>query len=118
MVASQLVRSIVQDSNQVAQGDKRGMDGFLPTEHGWPAPIREARANGLLSATTRHKPVPVDNAVSAPKKGLPLPVLDPQWDHITSLCAHAGLTGVLQGNLLGAAEHTRDSRGHPTILKP
>jgi amidase len=38
----------------------------------------------------------------APKKGLPLPVLDPLRDRITCLCAHGGLTGVPQVNLPGA----------------
>jgi amidase len=38
----------------------------------------------------------------APKKGLPLPVLDPLRDRITCLCAQGGLTGVPQVNLPGA----------------
>jgi amidase len=38
----------------------------------------------------------------APRKGLPLPVLDPLRDRITCLCAHGGLTGVPQVNLPGA----------------
>jgi amidase len=38
----------------------------------------------------------------APKKGLPLPVLDPLRDRITCLCAHGGLTGVPQISLPGA----------------
>jgi amidase len=39
----------------------------------------------------------------APKKGLPLPVLDPLRDRITCLTAHGGLTGVPQVNLPGAS---------------
>jgi amidase len=39
---------------------------------------------------------------SAPKKGLPLPLLDPLRDRITCLCAQGGLTGVPQVNLPGA----------------
>jgi amidase len=38
----------------------------------------------------------------APKKGLPLPVLEPLRDRITCLCAQGGLTGVPQVNLPGA----------------
>ena len=38
----------------------------------------------------------------APRKGLPLPMLDPLRDRITCLCAHGGLTGVPQVNLPGA----------------
>lgn len=38
----------------------------------------------------------------APRKGLPLTVLDPLRDRITCLCAHGGLTGVPQVNLPGA----------------
>jgi amidase len=38
----------------------------------------------------------------APRKGLPLPVLDPLRDRITCLCAQGGLTGVPQVNLPGA----------------
>jgi amidase len=38
----------------------------------------------------------------APKRGLPLPVLDPLRDRITCLCAQGGLTGVPQVNLPGA----------------
>jgi amidase len=38
----------------------------------------------------------------APKKGLPLPVLDPLRHRITCLCAQGGLTGVPQVNLPGA----------------
>ena len=38
----------------------------------------------------------------APRKGLPLPMLEPLRDRITCLCAHGGLTGVPQVNLPGA----------------
>jgi amidase len=38
----------------------------------------------------------------APKRGLPLPVLDPLRDRITCLCAHGGLAGHPQVNLPGA----------------
>jgi len=38
----------------------------------------------------------------APKKGLPLPVVEPLRARITCLCAHGGLTGVPQVNLPGA----------------
>ncbi len=38
----------------------------------------------------------------APKRGLPLPALDPSRDRITCLCAQGGLTGVPQVNLPGA----------------
>ncbi|MBS0642053.1 MAG: amidase [Proteobacteria bacterium] len=38
----------------------------------------------------------------APKRGLPLPELDPLRDRITCLCAQGGLTGVPQVNLPGA----------------
>jgi amidase len=38
----------------------------------------------------------------APRKGLPLPVLDPLRDRITCLCAQGGLTGMPQVNLPGA----------------
>jgi amidase len=38
----------------------------------------------------------------APRKGLPLPVLDPLRDRITCLCAQGGLTGVPQVNIPGA----------------
>ena len=38
----------------------------------------------------------------APKRGLPLPVLDPLRDRISCLCAQGGLTGVPQVNLPGA----------------
>jgi amidase len=38
----------------------------------------------------------------APKKGLPLPMLEPLRDRITCLCAQGGLTGVPQVNLPGA----------------
>ncbi len=38
----------------------------------------------------------------APKKGLPLSVLDPLRDRITCLCAHGGLTGVPQVSLPGS----------------
>jgi amidase len=39
----------------------------------------------------------------APKKGLPLSVLDPLRDRITCLCAQGGLTGVPQVSLPGAS---------------
>jgi amidase len=38
----------------------------------------------------------------APRKGLPLPVLDPLRDRISCLCSHGGLTGVPQVSLPGA----------------
>jgi len=38
----------------------------------------------------------------APKRGLPLPVLDPLRDRITCLCAQGGLAGMPQVNLPGA----------------
>ncbi|MFL5256560.1 MAG: amidase [Rhodopila sp.] len=38
----------------------------------------------------------------APKRGLPLPALDPLRDRITCLCAQGGLTGVPQVSLPGA----------------
>jgi amidase len=38
----------------------------------------------------------------APKRGLPLPVLDPLRDRITCLCAHGGLTGMPQVSLPGS----------------
>jgi amidase len=39
----------------------------------------------------------------APKRGLPLPVLDPLRDRITCLCAHGGLTGMPQVSLPGSS---------------
>ena len=38
----------------------------------------------------------------APRRGLPLPVLDPLRDRISCLCSHGGLTGVPQVSLPGA----------------
>src|SRR3954454_6409671 len=72
-------------------------------EHGWAALMRqEARgrmAYLLPPGTILCLPT---TPFPAPKKGLPLPVLDPLRNRITCLCAQGGLTGVPQVNLPGA----------------
>jgi len=72
-------------------------------EHSWAALMRqEARgrmAYLLPPGTILCLPT---TPFPAPKKGLPLPVLDPFQDRITCLCAQGGLTGVRQVNLPGA----------------
>jgi amidase len=72
-------------------------------ERGWAALMRQearGRMAYLLPAGTilcmPTTPFP------APRKGLPLPMLEPLRDRITCLCAHGGLTGVPQVNLPGA----------------
>jgi amidase len=74
-----------------------------PSEQSWAALMRQearGRMAYLLPAGTilclPTTPFP------APKRGLPLPVLDPLRDRITCLCAQGGLTGVPQVNLPGA----------------
>ena len=72
-------------------------------EHSWAALMRqEARgriAYLLPPGTILCLPT---TPFPAPKKGLPLSVLDPLRDRITCLCAQGGLTGVPQVNLPGA----------------
>jgi amidase len=72
-------------------------------EHSWAALMRqEARgrmAYLLPPGTILCLPT---TPFPAPKKGLPLPVLDPLRDRITCLCAQGGLTGVPQVSLPGA----------------
>jgi amidase len=72
-------------------------------EHSWAALMRqEARGRmayllppgAILCLPTTPFP--------APKKGLPLPVLDSLRDRITCLCAQGGLTGIPQVSLPGA----------------
>src|SRR4051812_42538215 len=73
------------------------------TERAWAALMRqEARgrmAHLLPPGTILCLPT---TPFPAPKRGLPLPVLDPLRDRITCLCAQGGLTGVPQVNLPGA----------------
>jgi len=74
-----------------------------PSERSWAALMRqEARgrmAYLLPPGTILCLPT---TPFPAPRKGLPLPVLDPLRDRITCLCAQGGLTGVPQVNLPGA----------------
>jgi len=74
-----------------------------PSERSWAALMRqEARgrmAYLLPPGTILCLPT---TPFPAPKKGLPLPTLDPLRDRITCLCAQGGLTGVPQVSLPGA----------------
>jgi amidase len=79
------------------------LGGLIPaSERAWAALVREearGRMRQLLPAGTilclPTTPFP------APLCGQPIPVLEPLRDRITALCAHGGLTGVLQVSLPG-----------------
>ena len=86
----------------VARGLVAGSQ-IAASERGWAALMRqEARgrmAYLLPPGTILCMPT---TPFPAPRKGLPLPMLEPLRDRITCLCAHGGLTGVPQVNLPGA----------------
>lgn len=75
-----------------------------PAEQGWAALMR-AEARGRMAyllppGTILCLPT---TPFPAPKRGLPLPALDPLRDRITCLCAQGGLAGHPQINLPGAS---------------